>query len=70
MEYPFIARIALALHDEQGSLYPGKIAYVIEPVEKWAVSERNASFFVAGSSFKVRRPEQEKDGLSLKEERV
>ena len=70
MEYPFIAGIALALYDQHGSICPGKGAEVIEPVGKRAVTERECAFLVGRLALQLRRPEQEKDGLSMKEERV
>ena len=66
----FIVRIALALYDQQGSICPGKGAYVIEPIGKWSVSQRNTSFLVATRLFRIGRPEYEQDSLSLKEEGV
>ena len=66
----FIARIALALNDQHGSICSGKGAEVIEPVGKWSVTERECVFLVGRLALQLRRPEHEKDGLSMKKERV
>jgi hypothetical protein len=58
------------LYDQHGSICPGKGTEVIEPIGKRSVSQSNAAFLVAGNPFQLRRPEQEKDGLPMKEERV
>jgi hypothetical protein len=70
VQFPFLARIALALNDQHGSIFSGECAQVIDPVGKWAVTEREFAFLVACLGLQLRSPEQEKDGLSMKEERV
>ena len=64
------SRIALALYDQHGSICSGKGAEVVDPVGKRAVTEKEFAFLIGGLVLQLRGPEQEKDGLSVKEERV
>ena len=46
------------------------VQQVIEPVGKRSVTERECAFLVGRLVLQRRRPEQEKDGLSMKKERM
>src|SRR6516162_11099812 len=70
MESAFIARIALALNDQHGSICSGEGAQIVKPIGKRSVPQSKAAFVVSFPLLQLRRPEDEKDGMCMKEKGV